>query len=73
MTTSLSDELGDAVDIVLIGKADGFVFGSSKLDVMVVALGADLDPAATSGPQPGPGAVTCLNAPIEGFEGGKGR
>jgi sulfide:quinone oxidoreductase len=99
LTTRLSNELGDAVDIVLIDKADGFVFGFSKLDVMfgrttagavrhsygdlvkpgvrfvqttirsidpvqrrvetdagafdadvmVVALGADLDPAATPG------------------------
>jgi sulfide:quinone oxidoreductase len=99
LTTRLSDELGDAVDIVLIDQADGFVFGFSKLDVMfgrttaeavrhsyrdlvkpgvrfvqttirsidpvqrrvetdagafeadvmVVALGADLDPAATPG------------------------
>jgi sulfide:quinone oxidoreductase len=99
LTTRLSDELGDAVDIVLLDKADGFVFGFSKLDVMfgrttaeavrhsyrdlvkpgvrfvqteirsidparrrvqtdagafeadvmVVALGADLDPAATPG------------------------
>ena len=99
LTTRLSDALGDDVDIVLIDKADGFVFGFSKLDVMfgrttaeavrhsyrdlvkpgvrfvkatirsidpvrrrvetdagafeadvmVVALGADLDPAATPG------------------------
>ena len=99
LTTRLSDALGDAADIVLIDKADGFVFGFSKLDVMfgrttadaarhsyrdlvkpgvrfvratirsidpaarrvetdagafeadvmVVALGADLDPAATPG------------------------
>jgi sulfide:quinone oxidoreductase len=99
LTTRLSDEIGDDVDIVLIDKADGFVFGFSKLDVMfgrtapdavrhlyrdlvkpgvrfvqstirsidpvrrrvetdagpfqgdvmVVALGADLDPAATPG------------------------
>jgi sulfide:quinone oxidoreductase len=34
LTTRLSDELGDAVDVVLIDKADGFVFGFSKLDVM---------------------------------------
>jgi NADH dehydrogenase FAD-containing subunit len=34
LTTRLADELGDAVDIVLIDKADGFVFGFSKLDVM---------------------------------------
>jgi sulfide:quinone oxidoreductase len=99
LTTRLSEELGDAVDVVLIDKADGFVFGFSKLDVMfgrttapavvhpyatvvkpgvqfvqatirsidpqgrrvetdagsfegdvlVVALGADLDPSATPG------------------------
>jgi len=99
LTTRLSDELGDAVEVVLIDKAEGFVFGFSKLDVMfgrspasevfhsyrdvvkpgvrfvqttirsidperrrvetdagsfegdimVVALGADLDPAATPG------------------------
>src|ERR1700729_597739 len=99
LTTLLSDELGDDADIVLIDKADGFVFGCSKLDVMfgrttpqavrhpyrdlvkpgvrfvqttirsidpvqrrveteagafdadvmVVALGADLDPSATPG------------------------
>jgi sulfide:quinone oxidoreductase len=99
LTTRLSDKLGDAADIVLIDRADGFVFGFSKLDVMfgrttagavrhsygdlikpgvrfvqttirsidpvrrrvetdagafeadvmVVALGADLDPAATPG------------------------
>jgi sulfide:quinone oxidoreductase len=34
LTTRLCDELGDDVDIVLIDKADGFVFGFSKLDVM---------------------------------------
>ncbi len=99
LTTRLSDELGDDVEVTLIDKADGFVFGFSKLDVMfgrttadavfhpyrdvvkpgvrfvqtevtaidptakrvettagayeadilVVALGADLDPAATPG------------------------
>jgi len=99
LTTTLSEELGDDVDVVLIDAADEFVFGFSKLDVMfgrttaehvrhryadivkpgvqfvqstihaidpvakrvetdagpfegdvlVVALGADLDPAATPG------------------------
>ena len=34
LTTRLSAELGDDADIVLIDKADGFVFGFSKLDVM---------------------------------------
>ena len=99
LTSILSETFGDAIDIVLIDKGDGFVFGFSKLDVMfgrqlpdavrhfyrdivkpgvrfvqtmirsfepaakrvvtdtgtfeadllVVALGADLDPAATPG------------------------
>jgi sulfide:quinone oxidoreductase len=99
LTALLSDEFGDDLDLVLIDKSDGFVFGFSKLDVMfgrttasealhryadvvkpgvrfvqaairsidpvakhvvtddgefdaeilVVALGADLDPAATPG------------------------
>jgi len=99
LTTRLSEALGDDADVVLIDKAEGFVFGFSKLDVMfgrtapkavlhpyrdlvkpggrfvsatiraidptklrvetdagpfeadvlVVALGADLDPAATPG------------------------
>jgi sulfide:quinone oxidoreductase len=34
VTSRLSAEFGDGVDIVLIDKADGFVFGFSKLDVM---------------------------------------
>src|SRR5665213_2965636 len=99
LATRLSEEFGDEADVVLIDRADGFVFGFSKLDVMfsrataehvlhryvdvagpgvqfvrstirvidpvartvvtddgtfeadvlVVALGADLDPAATPG------------------------
>jgi sulfide:quinone oxidoreductase len=99
LTTRLSEEFGDGVDVVLIDQRDAFVFGFSKLDVMfgraasahvrhsyrdavkpgvrfvqatvqsidpvakrvetdagpfeadimVVALGADLDPAATPG------------------------
>lgn len=34
VATRLSEEFGDGVDIVLIDKNDGFVFGFSKLDVM---------------------------------------
>jgi sulfide:quinone oxidoreductase len=99
LTTRLSEEFGDDVDVVLIDRTEGFVFGFSKLevmfgravpegvfhayrdlmkpgvrfvqadvtaidpearrvatsagpfdaDVLVVALGADLDPAATPG------------------------
>ncbi len=34
LTTRLSDEFGDEVDVVLIDQRDGFVFGFSKLEVM---------------------------------------
>jgi sulfide:quinone oxidoreductase len=34
LTTRLSEEFGDGVEITLIDKSDSFVFGFSKLDVM---------------------------------------
>jgi sulfide:quinone oxidoreductase len=34
LSTMLSEELGDTVDVTLIDKSDSFVFGFSKLDVM---------------------------------------
>ena len=34
LTTKLSEEFGDGVEIVLIDQNDAFVFGFSKLDVM---------------------------------------
>ena len=34
LATRLSDEFGDGIDVVLIDKSDGFIFGFSKLDVM---------------------------------------
>ena len=34
LATSLSEELGDSVEVTLIDKNDVFVFGYSKLDVM---------------------------------------
>ena len=34
LSTRLSEELGDQVDVTLIDRADAFVFGFSKLDVM---------------------------------------
>ncbi len=34
LSTRLSDELGEDVDVVLIDKSEGFIFGFSKLDVM---------------------------------------
>src|SRR4051794_2472230 len=41
LSTTLSEELGDRVEVVLIDKADGFVFGFSKLDVMFGRREAD--------------------------------
>ena len=127
LSTRLSEEFGDAIDVVLIDKNDVFVFGFSKLDVMfgralpagvrhayrdvvkpgvrfvqtvvrsidpaakrvetdagafdadvlVVALGADLDPAATPGLQEGghefytvDGAFATREV-IESFDGGR--
>jgi sulfide:quinone oxidoreductase len=34
LTTRLSEEFGDQVDVLMIDQSDGFVFGFSKLDVM---------------------------------------
>jgi sulfide:quinone oxidoreductase len=127
LTTRLSDEFSEAVDIVLVDQNDSFVFGFSKLDVMfgrtpapavrhyyrdivkpgvrfvqstiraidpmgrwadtdagtfeadimVVALGADLDPRATPGLVEGghefytvDGAFA-LREVLERFEGGR--
>ena len=41
LTTRLSEALGDEVQVVLIDKADGFIFGFSKLDVMFGRTAAD--------------------------------
>jgi sulfide:quinone oxidoreductase len=41
LTTRLSDEFGDAADVTLIDRADGFIFGFSKLDVMFGRTVAD--------------------------------
>ena len=34
LSTLLSDQLGGEVDVILIDKSEGFIFGFSKLDVM---------------------------------------
>lgn len=34
LTTRLSEELGDEIEVTLIDRSEGFVFGFSKLDVM---------------------------------------
>ena len=41
LTTLLSASLGDAVDVVLVDRAETFVFGFSKLDVMFGRRSAD--------------------------------
>src|SRR5262249_13348530 len=41
LTTRLSDELGDDVEVVLLDQRDSFVFGFSKLDVMFGRTVAD--------------------------------
>ncbi len=41
LTTQLADELGGDVEVVLIDKGEGFVFGFSKLDVMFGRTVAD--------------------------------
>jgi len=41
LSTMLSEELSDEVEVILIDKADGFVFGFSKLDVMFGHRAAD--------------------------------
>jgi sulfide:quinone oxidoreductase len=127
LSTRLSEEFGDAIDVVLIDQNDAFVFGFSKLDVMfgravpagvrhayrdvvkpgvrfvqtvvrsidpaakrvetdagtfdgdvlVVALGADLDPAATPGLLDGGHEFYTVNGAfatrevIEDFDGGR--
>lgn len=127
LAATLSDEFGDGLDLVLIDRVDGFVFGFSKLDVMfgrtpapavlhrydelvrpgvrfvqatiraidpaekrvltdagefvgdvlVIALGADLDPAATPGLREGgyefytePGAFALCDV-LRDFPGGR--
>src|SRR3954452_9010049 len=41
LTSTLSEEFGDDLDLVLIDKSDSFVFGFSKLDVMFGRTTAD--------------------------------
>src|SRR5687767_3961053 len=41
LSTILSDEIGDRLDLKLIDRSDSFVFGASKLDVMFGRLTAD--------------------------------
>jgi sulfide:quinone oxidoreductase len=41
LTTMLSEEFGSAIDVTLIDKGEGFIFGFSKLDVMFGHTTAD--------------------------------
>jgi sulfide:quinone oxidoreductase len=42
LSTRLSEELGDDIDVTLIDRRDGFTFGFSKLDVMFGHMPADV-------------------------------
>jgi sulfide:quinone oxidoreductase len=42
LSTTLSEALGDAVEVTLIEKSDSFVFGYSKLDVMFRGAGDEV-------------------------------
>jgi sulfide:quinone oxidoreductase len=66
LTTRLSSEFGDALDVVLIDQADGFVFGFSKLEVM---FGKE-DPAAVHHSYAGmvkPG-VRCVQSTVRAID-----
>jgi sulfide:quinone oxidoreductase len=53
LTTSLSEEFGDGIDVVLVDQGDSFVFGLSKLDVMFGrARAADVRHAYRDGSNP---------------------
>ena len=41
LTATLADELGDGVDVTLVDRGEGFIFGFSKLDVMFGRRTAD--------------------------------
>jgi hypothetical protein len=57
LTTKLSDALGDEVEVVLIDKAESFVFGFSKLDVMSTSPSSPAPRRwAPSSPRPGSSA-----------------
>ncbi len=41
LSTSLSEALGDSIDVTLIDKSDGFVFGFAKLDLLFGRVGSE--------------------------------
>jgi sulfide:quinone oxidoreductase len=66
LTTRLSEEFGDDVDLVLIDKTDSFVFGFSKLEVMFGrALVADVRHAYRDLVKPG---VRFVQATVESID-----
>jgi sulfide:quinone oxidoreductase len=94
LTTRLSEQFGDRVDVVLIDQSDEFVqatvrsidpgtkrvetdAGIFDADILVVALGADLDPTATLGLVEGGhefytvSGAFALRDVLEGFAGGR--
>jgi sulfide:quinone oxidoreductase len=66
LSTRLSEEFGDTVEVVLIDQSDAFVFGFSKLDVMFGrARPADVRHAYKDTVKPG---VTFVQAMIESID-----
>jgi sulfide:quinone oxidoreductase len=66
LTTRLSEEFGDGVDVVLIDQRDAFVFGFSKLDVMFGrAVSADVGHSYRDAVKPG---VRFVQATVESID-----
>jgi sulfide:quinone oxidoreductase len=66
LTTRLSEEFGDGLDVVLIDQHDAFVFGFSKLDVMFGrAVSADVRHSYRDAVKPG---VRFVQATVESID-----
>ena len=69
LTTRLSDEFGDAADVVLIDESDAFVFGFSKLDVMFGRLAAGGGASPVSRHRQTRGPVRAVDDPVDRSRG----
>jgi sulfide:quinone oxidoreductase len=66
LTTRLSEEFGDGLDVVLVDQHDAFVFGFSKLDVMFGrAVSADVRHSYRDAVKPG---VRFVQATVESID-----